>query len=200
METPTNTKKKVLKCVIDDAGRLGVFAIGLVEFPAIEETWVAMAHHKFTHHVSERRMLYGAAMVPDKYIYRVDEETNEEFYVYFDAATIAQCAQMFLKQGLQNEATFEHEYNLDGCIVVESWIVEGEQDKTRMFGMDLPVGTWVIGVKVENDEVWDKVKNNVIKGFSIEGRFAEIQVNAASVNVRQMLLDEITNLISEANK
>ena len=196
METVSNTKKKVLKCVIDEQGRLGVYAIGLVEFPAIEEQWVAMASHKYNHQVAERRMLYGAAMVPDKYIYRVDEVTMEEFYVYFDAATIAQCAQMFFKQGLQNEATFEHQFSLEGCAVVESWLVEGEQDKSRMFGMELPIGTWVIGVKVENEEVWQKVKAGEIKGFSIEGRFAELQVNANAVNVRKMLLDEIKNLLS----
>lgn len=189
-------KKKVLKCVIDEEGKLGVFAIGLVESPAIQENWVALSAHKFSAEVEERRMLYGAAMVPNKYIYRIDEKTMEEFYVVFDEATVTQCAQMFLKQDMQHNHTFEHQFEIEGCTVVESWIVESEHDKSRHFGMNVPKGTWMLGVKVEDESVWDKVKAQEIKGFSIEGRFAELQLNAKSTSVEERMLQEIEKLFA----
>jgi hypothetical protein len=184
-------KKKIVKCVIDEDGKLGVFAIGLVESPAIQENWIALSEHKFSAEVDERRMLYGAAMVPNKYIYRIDEKTMEEFYVVFDADTIMKCAQMFLKKDMQHNHTFEHQFEIEGCTVVESWIVESEQDKSRHFGMNVPVGTWMLGVKVDDDGVWQKVKAQEIKGFSIEGRFSELQMSAASASIEARILKEI---------
>jgi hypothetical protein len=184
-------KKKILKCVIDAEGKLGVFAIGLVESPAIQENWVALNEHKFSEAIEERRMLYGAAMVPNKYIYRIDEKTMEEFYVVFDAETITQCAQMFLKQDMQHNHTFEHQFEIEGCTVVESWIVESDQDKSRHFGMNVPVGTWMLGVKVEDDKIWNEVKQGNIKGFSIEGRFSELQLTAAATSIEERMLKEI---------
>ena len=58
--------------------------------------------------------------------------------------------------------------------VVESWIIEDEQmDKSKKYGFSLPVGTWMISMKVENDAIWQKVKDGEVKGFSIEGFFAD---------------------------
>lgn len=188
-------KKKVLKCVIDSDGTLGVFAIGLVENPAIQENWIALNAHKFSAEVDERRMLYGAAMVPNKYIYRVDEKTMEEFYVVFDEQTVMQCAQMFLKNDMQHNHTYEHAFEIEGCTVVESWIVEGEQDKSRHFGMNVPKGTWMLGVKVDDDAVWQKVKSEEIRGFSIEGRFSELQLKAAAASSHAQLLAAIEDLL-----
>ena len=189
-------KKKVLKCVIDNEGQLGVYAIGLVESPAIQENWIALSEHKFSEAVEERRMLYGAAMIPNKYIYRIDEDTMEEFYVVFEAETIVQCAQMFLKKNMQHNHTYEHAFEIEGCTVVESWIVESEFDKSRHFGMNVPKGTWMLGVKVDDEGIWQKVKAEEIKGFSIEGRFSELQLKAASTNVEQSILKEIELLFA----
>lgn len=189
-------KKKVLKCVIDEEGKLGVFAIGLVESPAIQENWVALSEHKFSAEVDERKMLYGAAMVPNKYIYRIDEETMEEFYVVFDEETIMKCSQMFLKKNMQHNHTYEHAFEIEGCTVVESWIVESEQDKSRHFGMTVPKGTWMLGVKVDDESVWQKVKAQEIKGFSIEGRFSELQLSASSLSAEARILKEIEKLFA----
>ena len=82
---------------------------------------------------------------------------------------------MYLMQGNQNNATMEHQYALSGLSLVESWLVEDKvHDKSVKYGMDLPLGTWVGSVKVNNDEVWDSfVKKGIVKGFSIEGYFAD---------------------------
>jgi hypothetical protein len=82
---------------------------------------------------------------------------------------------MYLKNGYQNNSTLEHDQALKGLTLVESWIVESEtQDKSRKYGLNVPVGTWMGAVKVNNDEIWNEyVKTNKVKGFSIEGYFAD---------------------------
>jgi hypothetical protein len=78
-------------------------------------------------------------------------------------------------QGKQNNSTLEHQYQINGLSLVESWIVEDKvHDKSVKYGMDLPLGTWVGAVKVNNDEIWNEfVKTGKVKGFSIEGYFAD---------------------------
>ena len=81
--------------------------------------------------------------------------------------------ELYFKNGNQANATLEHEHAINGLHLVESWIVEGEQDKSRIYGLDVPVGTWMVSMKVENDAIWEKfVKEGSVKGFSIEGYFA----------------------------
>jgi len=115
----------------------------------------------------------GALLVPNKPIYRRNGE--EEYYVYFSKDTIRKTAEMFLMKGNQNNSTLEHSLPLNGLSLVESWIVEDDvKDKSRLYGMEVPVGTWMGAVKVNNDEVWNEyVKSGKVKGFSIEGYFAD---------------------------
>ena len=112
----------------------------------------------------------GAALILDKPIYRKNGE--EEYYVYFSKKTVRRAMELYFKNGNQANATLEHEHKINGLHVVESWIVEGEQDKSRMYGLEVPVGTWMVSMKVENDAIWEKfVKEGSVKGFSIEGYF-----------------------------
>ena len=170
-------QKKVVKCVIDEEGRLGITAIGLVSAPAIEENWIALNavnEIKLAEVNTERKMLYGAALIPNKEILRIDANLNE-YYIVFDEATIYQCAHLFLKKNLQHAHTIEHEFAITGCTVVESWIIEDStSDKAAAMGFSLPKGTWMLGVKVDDEQVWNDVKAGTIKGFSIEGMFNEI--------------------------
>ena len=82
---------------------------------------------------------------------------------------------MYLMQGNQNNSTLEHQYKIQGLSLVESWLVEDKvHDKSVKYGMDLPLGTWVGSVKVNNDKIWNEfVKTGKVKGFSIEGYFAD---------------------------
>jgi hypothetical protein len=165
------TKKKVLKCVVDDDMRLGVQAISLVEFPAIETNWVALSEIKLSAMNEERRMLYGPALIPEKYILRIDKQTGEEFYIYFDKETVYKCAHQFMLKNLHHNHTLEHEVAVTGCTVVETWLKESDQDKSVQLGIDVPVGTWLVGSYVQNDDLWNEVKLGNVKGFSIEGIF-----------------------------
>jgi hypothetical protein len=189
-------KKKIVKCVIDESGKLGVGAISLVEFPAIEENFVALSEVKLAAVNKERRMLYGPALIPNKYIFRIDKNTGEEYYMYFDSETVEKCAHLYLKKNLQHNTTLEHEFSVMGCPVVESWVIEGEQDKAYHFGLSAPVGSWIVGLNVTDDEIWNEVKEGNVKGFSIEGHFQEVAVSMSAVNVENELLSEIEKMIS----
>jgi hypothetical protein len=167
---------KIIELILDEANEIaGVEAISVVENPAIEEDFVALANQeiKFAEINKEKRILMGALLVPNKPIYRRNGE--EEYYVYFSKDTIRKTAELFLMKGNQNNSTLEHELPLNGLSLVESWIVEDdEKDKSRLYNMNVPVGTWMGAVKVNNEEVWnDYVKTGKVKGFSIEGYFAD---------------------------
>ena len=115
----------------------------------------------------------GALLIPEKPIYR--RNGKKEYYVFFSADTVMKASQMFLQNGNQSNSTLEHDGELKGLTLVESWIIEDKaKDKTALYGLDVPVGTWMGSVKVENEEIWnDYVKSGKVKGFSIEGYFAD---------------------------
>jgi len=167
---------KIIELILDeDQEMTGVEAISVVENPAIEEDFVALKSEeiKLAEVNKEKRILMGALLVPNKPIYR--RSGDDEYYIYFSKETVAKASQMYLVNGNQNNSTMEHQYDLKGLSLVESWLVEDEvHDKSRKYGMNVPLGTWMGAVKVNNEEVWnDYVKTGKVKGFSIEGYFAD---------------------------
>tara|TARA_R100000278_G_scaffold105287_1_gene81718 strand:+ start:262 stop:1857 length:1596 start_codon:yes stop_codon:yes gene_type:complete len=167
---------KIVELIIDENDELnGIEAISLVESPAIQEDFVALKDKEFklAEIDKEQRLLVGALLVPNKPIYR--KTKDQEYYIYFSRDTVKTASQKFLSAGNQNNATLEHQHTLKGLTLVESWIVEDKvHDKSKMYGMDLPLGTWVGAVKVNSDKVWNEfVKTGAVKGFSIEGYFAD---------------------------
>lgn len=167
---------KIVELILDDNEDLtGIEAISIVENPAIEEDFVALKSQelKLAEVDKEKKILLGALLVPNKPIYRKSGE--EEYYIYFTRDTVRKASQLYLQKGNQNNSTLEHQHTIKGLSLVESWIVEdNEKDKSRLYGLDVPVGTWMGAVKVNNDEIWDEyVKTGKVKGFSIEGYFAD---------------------------
>ena len=164
----------IVELFIDETDEVsGIEAISVVENPAIESDFVALKQQEFklAEVDKEKRILMGAALIPNKPIYRQSGE--QEYYIYFSQATVRKASELFFINGNQNNSTLEHELQLKGLTAVESWIVESEQDKSRMYDLNVPMGTWMVSMKVNNDDVWKKVKNQEIKGFSIEGYFAD---------------------------
>jgi hypothetical protein len=184
----------------EDDDNAGIDAVSVVENPAIEENWVALKKHEIELKTidEEKRLLMGAALVPKKQIYRRNEKTNEEYYIFFSKDTIRKASQLFLKSSNQNNATIEHTKKIEGMTVVESWIVEDtKKDKSSLYGFNAEVGTWFITMKVQNDEIWNKVKEKEIKGFSIEGYFAE-KVEANKQLTNEEILEQIKSLFINA--
>tara|TARA_R110002124_G_scaffold174472_1_gene342129 strand:+ start:166 stop:768 length:603 start_codon:yes stop_codon:yes gene_type:complete len=166
---------KIVELILDENQEIGVEAISVVENPAIEEDFVALKSQEFklAEVDKERRILMGALLIPNKPIYR--RSGDDEYYIYFSKETVLKASQMYLMQGNQNNSTLEHQYKIEGLTLVESWLVEDKvHDKSVKYGMDLPLGTWVGSVKVNNDKIWNEfVKTGKVKGFSIEGFFAD---------------------------
>jgi hypothetical protein len=191
---------KVIELILDeDAMFNGIDAISIVESPAIEENFVALNKQtqvNFALQNNEKRLLVGPALIPNKTIYR--NQGGEEFYVYFSAKTIQKASELYLIRGNQNNSTLEHAAKLKGLSVVESWIVEDpEMDKSNVYGMNLPKGTWMVSMKVNNDEIWETyVKTGAVKGFSIEGYFADkVKMSKDEVSVEELLLEAVKLLI-----
>tara|TARA_R100000935_G_C2830103_1_gene164551 strand:+ start:678 stop:1277 length:600 start_codon:yes stop_codon:yes gene_type:complete len=167
---------KIIELVLDeDQEGSGIEAISIVESPAIEEDFIALNSKeiKLAEVSKDKKLLMGALLVPNKPIYRKSGE--DEYYIYFSKDTISKASQLYLKNGNQNNSTLEHQHTLSGLTLVESWIVESEtEDKSRLYNLNVPIGTWMGTIKVNNDEIWNEyVKTNKVKGFSIEGYFAD---------------------------
>lgn len=168
---------KFFELVLDEEKLLhGIDAISIVEHPAIEEDFITLSKDykfEFKEVDDEKRVLMGAAMIPEKPIYRRDGD--EEYYVFFTKETIRRASELYLINGKQGNATYEHQDKISGLSLVESWIIEdSEKDKSRKYGLDYPVGTWMVSMKVNNDEIWEEyVKSGKVKGFSIEGWFMQ---------------------------
>ena len=166
---------RIVELIIDEESDVAVEAISIVNSGAIEEDFVALKSQEFklAEVDKERRILMGALLIPNKPIYRKNGE--DEYYIYFSKDTVSKASQMYLMQGNQNNATMEHQYALSGLSLVESWLVEDKiHDKSVKYGMDLPLGSWVGSIKVNNDKIWNEfVKTGKVKGFSIEGYFAD---------------------------
>jgi hypothetical protein len=189
-------KVEIIELLIDETKlEAGINAVSVVESPAIEENFIALKKHEveLKEVDAEKRILMGAALVPNKQIYRRNKD--KEFYIYFSEDTVRKASELFLMRANQNNATLEHERKmLDGMSVVESWIIEDEkQDKSAKYGFNLPKGTWMISMKVNNDEIWQKVKDGEVKGFSIEGHF----VDQYEMSLQQNEEDEIIAFLKE---
>jgi len=170
----------IIELLIDELNdKPGVFAISLVDEPAIESNFVALNAHKVKMQImnEEKRMVLGLALVPDKEIFRKDSE-GREYNIVFSKDTVRRAAELYLSRLRANNTTYEHSKQVDGVSLSESWIVEDKaKDKTSLYGIDAPIGAWAISMKVENDDVWQAVKDGKVLGFSIEGIFDEKPVD-----------------------
>jgi len=196
---------KIIELVIDEKDEMsGIEAVSVVSSPAIEENFIALNKQEVQLKKidEEKRILMGAALIPNKQIYRVNEK-KEEYYIFFSENTVRKASELFLMRSNQNNATYEHKDKLEGLSVVESWIIEDEKsDKSRLYGFDLPVGTWMISMKVNNDEVWGDVKEGKVKGFSIEGYFADkYEMSLIQEKTEdEILLEAIKKIIVDAER
>jgi len=187
----------------DGCGLLAMDAWGGVEaLPWVERTisqyekMNAETEMVFSVFNNEQRLVVGPAMIPDKMIIRRNEITGNIYYVYFTEETIKKLQQKFMMEKLLDKTNIEHQRKfLKNVDVVESWIVEDEQkDKQQVFGMSYPKGTWMISMKVNDDETWSKVKDGKLRGFSVQGYFLE---KAKFNSQNEHLIEEIKNILKQ---
>jgi hypothetical protein len=191
---------KIIELILNEEDeKSGIDAISVVESPAIESDFIALNKHQIELKTidDEKKILMGLALVPMKQIYRRNEKTDEEYYIYFSKETIRKASQLFLKNSNQNNATLEHQTKIDGMTIVESWIVEdAKKDKSALYNFNAPVGSWMVSMKVDNPEIWKKVKSGEVKGFSIEGYFAE-NIEASKQEFKSVVIDDDLAIIDD---
>jgi hypothetical protein len=186
-------KKEVREYTIDESGMLGVNAISLVEFPAIEVDFIALSKKlQFRAYDEEKRIVYGAVIIPEQLIYREDAD-GTPYYGKFTTETTEKISQEFFIRNAHHNHTIEHKFAVNGLVVVESWLKHSSTDKSVSLGFeDYPNGTWFIGSKVMNDEVWQEVKKGTFKGFSLEGFFNE---KVALSKKEQEFYEELSSIL-----
>ena len=185
----------LIKLTIDpDDDRTGVELVSLVDRPAIERQWMAFNSHTrpqlFAVESEEKRIVTGPMMVADLPIYRKDE--MGEYYVTFDADTIRKIVYKFAKHGNGQQANVMHKQIVDGVYMFESWIIDETKGVPKGFDA-LPIGSWFGSFRVENDEVWAKVKDGTFNGFSVEGIFKEDMDAAREKQMIEELLKALTD-------
>jgi len=174
-----------------------IYAIALVENPAIEVGFVALSKEGVVEVKlkmdEEQRMIYTPVLIPNQKILRADEN-GEAYQIYFSSETIKEAARDYLKAGsLVSKFNNEHNENepIEGVTVVESWIVDSKpNDKSVHLGFDVPVGTWMQGIKIDNEQVWSLVKEGKYKGISIEGLFDNFETELSKSIINNNTMSE----------
>lgn len=192
---------QVYEVILDEENpQSGINAISLVNSPAIDIDFIALSKETKLIKLADedRQVLMGAALIPNKPILRRMGE--EEFYIMFSKDTIRRASELYFIRNRQQNATVEHEGAVDGLTTVESWIVEdSEKDKSKLFNFDVPIGTWMVSMKVDNEDVWTKlVKTGEVKGFSIEGFF--VPELREKLSKAEPAIDEYETKVNEVKK
>ena len=184
----------------EEADEIGVDAISLVSNPAIESGFITLSKDeklKLQAVDIEKLILCGPALIPNKKIYRKGPTKKEGYYIYFSKKTVRQASELFLKNNNQKNHTLEHKEKATGLTVVESWVKESDdQDKSNLYNLNAPVGTWLISVKCDNKEIYEDCKNGVYYGFSIEGFFSE---KLQKHELRSFIIDDEIAIIDDRN-
>jgi hypothetical protein len=188
-------KLQEIELTIKDEKEDGVFAISLVENPAIEEDFVYLSKDEVQLKVidEEKRIVVGFALVPEKRIYRVMQ--GKEFNIYFSKDTVRQSAELFMKKMNTQNFTLEHEQKVEGISVIESWIVEDpKNDKSNIYNLGAKGGEWVVMSKVYNDAVWNEIKLGKYGGYSIEAMYDGFE-QLQSKTQEEILIEQLKEII-----
>lgn len=176
---------------------MGVSAISLVDSPAIEEGFVKLREDQKELKLSfdsDKQIVTGPVMIPGQEIYRNSSFYLGECMIFFDAETIKAASELYLSSN-KSAVTLQHKDDTNKVKICESWIIEDtEKDKSKMYGFELPVGTWMASHHVEDLEIWEKIKSGEMNGYSIESIFEGIEL---AKEEKCMTDDEIDNMATE---
>lgn len=199
---------RVFKCQIDEEleSELEVSFVALVGKPAIERNFLKFKedHKEFKFNIDEdKRIISGPAMLADFPIYRKDDRFGE-YYVTFDKETIYSIVKKFCKKGLFQNFNLSHkeDQQLTSVTMFESFIVDSERGVSPIKGFeDAKDGSWFISATIDNDELWQRIKAEEFKGFSVEGIFQyikmDVKLSEVPKNTPEQALEKILQILSE---
>ena len=189
----------------DEDGDAPVYAMSVVDKPAIEIDFIKLSEETNNTPIGvkladdDEQIILGPALVPEKLIYRSNINGEGEGYVKFSEETVRQTAYLFLKNNKNNEVTIQHNEEAKSIYLMESWVIEDiDKDKAGVYGYtDLPTGTWMMSYKVDDDDLWNDIKDGNINGFSIEGNYVAQNISMAEeINPYDELLNDLEELLS----
>tara|TARA_R110000782_G_scaffold84289_2_gene164481 strand:+ start:341 stop:931 length:591 start_codon:yes stop_codon:yes gene_type:complete len=170
------------------------FQIAKVDRPAIESNWqIFNDQRRYSFADKEKRIVQGYFMIADLPIYRRD--ANGEYYVKFTKDSIMNIVQNFMRNGLTKNVNEDHQTNVlsEDVFVLESWIIDSARGTTAPKGFESIDGSWFGSMKINNDEIWEKIKNGDFSGFSVEGDF----IPTAELNSDDKILEAVKRIIKK---
>jgi hypothetical protein len=201
-------KLPVYEIVVDDNDDTGIQLISLVDEPAIAMKGMMFSQEQsimsFKEVVGDKQIIVGPALIPNMKIYREDEKFGQ-YYVVFTKETISKMVEKFNKYGSNRKINIDHSNQMVNAFIMEDWIVENEvYDKSRLYGIEVPVGTYMIMVKIEDTDFWnEEVKGNEKFGFSIEGLLGQQLVSLSkqeeTASIDDLDLDDLLNIFELKN-
>lgn len=184
--------------LIDGIG--GVDIISLVDFPAIERDFIKFSKDvevKFSVN-EDKHIVTGPALIPDKKIYRRADD-GYEYYMQFSADAIKRIAEKFFADHNSTNVNLEHEVDVNGCVFFESYFINRERGIEPADFADLPDGTWMVSCKINNENVWELVKDGTLRGFSIEGYLRPVEASEPVIDTIEDLLSYLKDRFSKNN-
>jgi hypothetical protein len=194
-------KIKTYEAIFNESENTGVYAVSLVENPAMEGMFIALNKHEvqLKEVDKEQRILMGLVLEPNKPIYR--NQGGEEFNIVFNEDTIKNLSYSFFKNKYHQNSTIEHDTKnkIEGVTFVESWIIEDtKNDKSSALGFSYPKGSWMATMKVDSDDVWNNyVKTGKVQGFSIDAMLSLKEVNLKSINMSEQAEKSIFEMLKD---
>lgn len=186
---------KIYKVTINEDDQLGMDAISLVEFPAVEVDFLAFNDNvkmNFTQFDDEKREITGVVCLADTPILRKNERLGIHA-ILFEKDMIKEMMLRYFKKGLSNKVNIEHQGPMiDGLTMIESYVKDSERNISPIEFKDVPDGSWIATFKVENDEVWNQIKEeHTLRGFSLQGLFCYgSEVNLSDIDDYDTWLEE----------
>lgn len=176
---------EIYDMTIEDATQ-GVSLISIVDRPAIGEMFVTLSEDEVEVKLSldpKKKIVLGAALIPDKLIYRADEEGG--YYIRFSKEVIEDTVNKFFDTPNKLKLMdVNHNADLVPDVKLVSSYLLSEDLKDRRFS-HLPEGSWIVGYKINNESLWNDIEKGKVKGFSIEGKFKPVHTDST-------LLSEVT--------
>lgn len=172
--------------------------LSLVDDPAIEENFIFFNKQnevKIKNEFNDDKMIVkGPALIPDKMIYRND--SLGERYVYFDTETIRDFVELFMNEKKDNKFNIQHSDEIIEANIIESYFATDNNE------FNVPVGSWIIAIKLKDRSVFELVKNKTLQGFSVEAMFTNIleskfkkQDMIKTENLKEKILEFVNSLL-----
>ena len=193
-------KKYELKYTIGDKG---VFRMSTVESPAIGATLVMFDDEAelLEFQDDDKQIIYSVAMRPNILIPRKNIN-GEPAMVFYTEETADLLLQNFFKNGSNLGATINHDGKVrNDMYIFEAWkVIDKNNDKGKALNMQIENGDIIMGQKVDNPEVWQKIKNKELVGFSIEAYLEPVLINTQIEMTEEEFNDRVKKVLMETEE